>query len=74
MDTRIKGKFIQLWSKYFNGAELPIALYYTDQEGRAELAEPPSEHRCLICDLGRVRKGQPLSFTADTIGCTGGER
>lgn len=74
MDMRIKGKFIQLWSKYFNGAELPITFCYTDQEGSAELAEPPSGHRCLICDLSRARKGQSLSFTADMIGCPGGKR
>jgi uncharacterized protein (DUF169 family) len=74
MDMKMKDEFIGLWGKYFNGAELPITFYYTDQEGRTELAEPPSEHRCLICDLARVRKGQPLSFTADTIGCPGGKR
>ena len=74
MDKDIQDKFIQLWSKYFDGAELPITFYYTDQEGRAKSAEPPSEHRCLICDLARVRKGEPLSFTAETIGCPGGKR
>jgi uncharacterized protein (DUF169 family) len=74
MDLRIKAEFSKLWSKHFRGAELPITFYYTDQQGRAELAEPPSEHRCLICDLARVRKGQPLSFAADTIGCPGGKR
>jgi uncharacterized protein (DUF169 family) len=74
MDMKIKDKFIQLWSKYFNGAELPITFYYTDQEGGAELAEPPSDHTCLICDLSRVRKGKSLGFTVDTIGCPGGKR
>jgi uncharacterized protein (DUF169 family) len=74
MDMEIRDKFIQLWTKYFNGAELPITFYYTDQEDRAKSAEPPSGHRCLICDLARVRKGHSLSFTADTIGCPGGKR
>ncbi|UCB53492.1 MAG: DUF169 domain-containing protein [Candidatus Zixiibacteriota bacterium] len=74
MDMRIKDKFTQPWGKYFDGAELPITFYYTNQEDRAELAGPPSEHRCLVCDLARVRKGQSLCFTADTIGCPGGKR
>jgi len=74
MDIRIKADFSQLWGKYFNAAELPIAFYYTNQGGGADLAEPPLGHRCLICDLARVRKGQPLSFTADTVGCPGAKR
>ena len=74
MNKEIQHKLIQLWRKYLDGTELPITFYYTDQEGSAELAEPPSGHRCLICDLARVRKGQPLSLTADTIGCPGGKR
>ena len=74
MDMKTKEEFIGLWSRYFSGTELPITFYYTDQEGRAELAEPPSGHRCVICDLSRVRKGQSLCFTDDTVGCGGGKR
>ena len=35
MDREIKNKFITLWKKYFNGADLPIVFYYTDDEGCA---------------------------------------
>ncbi|KPL02142.1 MAG: hypothetical protein AMJ90_06645 [candidate division Zixibacteria bacterium SM23_73_2] len=74
MDAKIKDKFLQLWEKYFNGAELPIAFYYTDREGSAELVKPSSGHRCLICDLSRVRMGESLCFTLESIGCGGGKR
>ena len=74
MDIKTKDKFMRLWSRYFNGAELPVTFYYTDQEGSAELAEFPSGHRCFICDLSGVRKGKSLCFNADTVGCGGGKR
>lgn len=74
MDIKTKDKFMRLWSRYFNGAELPITFYYTDQEGSAELAESPSGHRCFICDLSEVRKGKSLCFDVDTVGCGGGKR
>lgn len=75
MDMRVKDKFIQLWEKYFDAAELPITFYYTEEEGRAQMVEPPSTgHRCVICDLARVRKGESLCFGPDSPGCGGGKR
>jgi len=74
MDTEIKEKFIRLWRKYFDGAELPITFYYTDREGSAEGVKPPSGHRCVITDLSRVRKGKSFCFDVDSIGCGGGKR
>lgn len=74
MDMKLKDKFNELWNKYFNGSELPIVFYYTDQEGRAEMEKPPSGHQCIIGELSRVRKGKSLCFKADSIGCGGGKR
>lgn len=74
MDMKIKEEFMALWKRYFNGAELPIAFYYTDEEGCAEIMGPPSSHRCVICDLSRVRNGESLCFDADSVGCGGGKR
>lgn len=74
MDMKIKEEFIHLWRKYFNGAELPITFYYTDEEGHAEMVEPPSEQRCLICDLSSIRNGKSLYFGVDSVGCGGGKR
>ena len=74
MDTGIKEKFGALWKKYFNGAELPVTFYYTDEEGHAELVKPTSGHKCVIGDLLRVRKGSSISYNAESVGCFGGKR
>jgi uncharacterized protein (DUF169 family) len=74
MDMKIKQEFVEFWRKYFNGAELPIAFYYADRRGGTKLMEPSSEHRCVICDLSKARKGEPICLTADTVGCGGGKR
>lgn len=74
MDMRIKQRFLQLWDQYFNGAELPIVFYYTDQVEDAKLIERPSEHRCIMADLAKVRKGISVCFGAESFGCFGGKR
>ena len=67
--------FIELWRKYFAGAELPIAFYYTDEEGRAAVAPAPTtEHRCDVTFLSRVRKGKPVAFEKECVGCSGSKR
>ncbi len=74
MDMELRDKFISLWKKYFNNAELPLAFYYTDEEGRAELATPSSVSKCVIGVLPSVRKGRSFCFNVDSIGCFGGKR
>ena len=75
MDLEFKDKFLSLWKKYFNGAELPITFYYTDQEGRGELVKAPATgHQCFIGVLNKVRKGKSLSFGMNSFGCSGGKR
>jgi len=74
MDAAIKEKFLTLWKKYFNDAELPITFYYTDEEGHAEAVKPGSVPRCVIGALAEVRKGQSLCFDVDAVGCPGGKR
>ena len=63
-----------LWRRYFNGAELPLAFYYTDDETGAPLVKPGKGHRCLVAQLARVRAGTPKRFGVDSIGCPGGRR
>ena len=65
--------FAALWKKYFNGAELPVTFYYTDEEDRAEQVKPGTGPRCIIGALAKVRKGRPLSFNADSVLCPGGK-
>jgi uncharacterized protein (DUF169 family) len=74
MDLEFKERFVKLWRKYFNGAELPITFYYTNEQGRGELVQAPTEHQCLIGVLSRVRNGQSLCFEGESIGCGGGKR
>jgi uncharacterized protein (DUF169 family) len=74
MDTKLKERFMNLWKKYFNNAELPITFYYTDEEGHAEKVKPGSVNRCVIGALAKVRDGQSLAFDVDAVGCPGGKR
>ena len=74
MDMEIKNRFITLWGKYFNNADLPITFYYSDNGKQAELVKPGSMARCVIGALVEVRKGRSFSFNADSIGCYGGRR
>jgi uncharacterized protein (DUF169 family) len=74
MNKQLKERFTELWKKYFNGAELPIAFYYSDGAGDIEIVEKPSEHVCFIGVLNRVRKGKSLCFGADSLGCFGAKR
>jgi len=74
MDMKIKTKFTQLWKKYFDGADLPITFYYTDEGKNLAEVKLSSKTRCLICALSPVRKGKTLRFSVDTIGCAGGKR
>jgi hypothetical protein len=74
MDIEFKQRFIERWEKYFPGVDLPIAFYYTDEEGRGELVQPPKGSRCVICDLTQVRNGKSLRFDVNAVGCGGGKR
>lgn len=74
MDMSLKQKFLTLWKKYFNDAELPITFYYSDEPGTAEAAEPDSGPRCVIGALAGIRNGASLAFNVDAVGCPGGKR
>ncbi len=73
MDEKLRKGFPELWKKYFGAAELPVAFYYTDQADAGEAGAGPLA-RCLIANLGRVRRGESLRFGSGTIGCPGGKR
>jgi uncharacterized protein (DUF169 family) len=74
MDIKLREKFLRLWEKYFNGAELPIVFYYADEQMGAELIKPSSGHRCLMADISKVRRGKSICFDAESFGCFGGKR
>ncbi len=74
MDMNFKDKFLKLWEKYFDGAELPIVFYYTDEIRDMKKVQPPSGHRCIMADLSQVRAGTSLCFDCNSLGCFGGKR
>ena len=74
LDIKFKEDFIVLWKKFFGETELPIAFYYTNEEGHAELVKPNTiARRCVVAALSFVRKGNGLCFDAESIGCSGGQ-
>ncbi len=74
MDMQFKDQFVRLWRKYFNQAELPLAFYYTEAEGRAPKAQAGAVARCIIGALAKVREGNSFTFEVDSIGCPGGKK
>jgi len=74
MDMKLKDDFLARWKKYFNGSELPVIFFYSNQTGSSELVSPPSGHRCFICELAGVREGKSLVFDIDSVSCGGGKR
>jgi uncharacterized protein (DUF169 family) len=74
MDMGVRDGLITAWSRYFAGAELPVAFYYSRTERDSELVEPGSVPRCIIAALAEVRNGRSLAFSIESIGCAGGKR
>lgn len=74
MDIAFKERFIELWKKYFDNAELPLAFYYTGEEGHGEFVKPGSVPRCVIGAIQGIRNGRSRYFDVESIGCFGGKR
>ena len=74
MDLEFRNSFLQKWAKYFGDSALPITFFYTDEPGMVSLANIPSDHSCIVCELAIVRKGKPLAWNVQSIGCGGARR
>ncbi len=74
MNTELKDQFISQWKKYFNNADLPITYYYTDVPEKATIMSSSGKWNCLICQLQKVRSGESLAFSADSVKCGGAKR
>ena len=74
MDLEFKKIFLAKWQKYFKKAPLPICFYYSDEEGHGKKPKASARWRCMIADLGAVRKGGTIYFDVDSIPCAGGKR
>jgi hypothetical protein len=74
MDIALKDRFTALWAKYFDGAELPICLFFSDAEACSQLLRPIKDHVCMVGQLALPRRGEDIAFTGETLGCAGGKR
>jgi hypothetical protein len=74
MRPGIKEQFMDRWRTYFPGAELPIAFYYTDNPGNAQLYRTIEGQHCFIGDLQAIRQGQTVCFDTKSLTCFGGKR
>jgi hypothetical protein len=74
MDPSFPSFFISRWTKYFQGADLPICYYYTDNPFEKDLKESVNRDRCLIGNLPQVQDGHTFVYSANTPGCSGGKR
>jgi hypothetical protein len=74
MNTELKDQFISQWKKYFNNADLPLTYYYTDVPEKATIMSSSGKWNCLICQLQKVRSGESLAFSADSVKCGGAKR
>lgn len=74
MKKSFKEQFLILWKKYFGDSELPITFYYSEGEGGAEKFRTNKQWNCIICELGRIRKGESLYFNGVSLKCGGSKR
>lgn len=74
MDLKFKNTFLDKWARYFGDSELPITFFYTDDPGEVSRANLPKSQSCIICELNLVRKGRPLAWNTQSIGCGGARR
>jgi len=74
MDMALKDRFLSLWSRHFDSAQLPICLFYSDDNSHELLLRPLKGRMCLIGQLASVFRGEDLAFVGETIGCPGGKR
>ncbi len=74
MDIDLRDTFTRLWGEHFGGAELPICLYYSDDEACRRHLPSAGGHVCLIGQLAGVRKGEALAVERGSPGCGGGKR
>lgn len=75
MDLKVKERFIKAWNKYFNGSEMPIACFYTNELNNIEFPDAPEPNAmgftCIFSQIAPVRKGRGRAFNMQNLGCFG---
>ena len=73
MDIKLKQKFLERFQTYFGEeTDLPIVFWYSNDQLQEEEIKPKN-WMCIIGQLSRIRKGESLSFSSDSVSCAGGK-
>jgi len=70
----LKDAFIERWTRYFPGCELPLTFFYTDNASAGESVPPAKGHRCVVSLLTIARRGRTICLDAEMVNCPGGKR
>jgi uncharacterized protein (DUF169 family) len=73
MGEEKRDQFISLWRKYFGDAELPMAVFFSDERA-PKVASVILPGVCIVDMLPLVRKGKTLCFSAESRICRGAQR
>lgn len=74
MNIQFQQDFQHKWRKYFSGAELPVAYYYSSEVTPEESLDSQDEKHCVIAAFQRIRQGHTFIYGADSPGCFGYKR
>ncbi len=74
MNAEFQKDFQRKWKKYFPGAELPVAYFYTDQVSAQDAKDSRDEQHCVVAAFERVRAGHSFVYGKDSPGCKGWAR
>ncbi|MBQ9723561.1 MAG: DUF169 domain-containing protein [Bacteroidales bacterium] len=78
MNIDFRDTAVAKWREYFPQAEMPVAVFYSDELCGAEYATAPPQSKrgyvCLFAQLSKVHHGTALAFDAENIGCWGALR
>jgi len=74
MNNQFQQEFQHKWEKYFTGAELPVAYFYTDEVSQADQSDSQDEEHCVIASFRRVRQGHSFVYGPESPGCKGWRR
>lgn len=73
MEDEVRDRFISLWRKYFGEAELPIAVYYSDEQA-PDAVSLEGVGTCVIEMLPLVIEGGTLCLSGKSRMCGGARR
>src|SRR5512136_2343102 len=73
MEKSRRDRFITLWKKYFGDADLPIAVFYSDESAPEGLTTTKGG-QCIVELLPLVRRGKTLCLSSESRICGGARR